>query len=84
MLESVQIVISTISRYALLERIYCENVTSDATLQMQNNIISVYGAILVFLCKAKKYFQQNSARMLPPNQQPWQFEGYVGICRIQR
>lgn len=79
MLESVQTVISTISRYALLERIYCENVTSDATLQMQDNIISVYSAILVFLCKAKKYFQQNSARMLPPNQQPWQFEGYVTI-----
>jgi hypothetical protein len=66
MLESVQIVVSAISRYALIERIYCENVTSDAALQLQNNIILVYSAILVFLCKAKEYFQQNSARMLPP------------------
>jgi DNA phosphorothioation-dependent restriction protein DptG len=71
MLESVQTVVRAISRYALLELIYCESVTSDASLQLQNNIISVYSAILVFLCKAKKYFQQNSARMLPPNQQPW-------------
>jgi hypothetical protein len=66
MLESVQIVVNAISRYALLERIYCENVTSDAALQLQNNIILVYSAILVFLCKAKKYFQQNSARMFAP------------------
>jgi hypothetical protein len=83
MLESVQIVVSAISRYVLLERIYCENVTSDAALQLQNNIILVYSAILVFLCKAKKYFQQNSARMLPPHQQPWQFESLRCFHGIQ-
>lgn len=83
MLEAVQIVVSAISRYALLERIYCENVTSDAALQLQNNIILVYSAILVFLCKAKKYFQQNSARMLSPHQQLWQFEALRCFHGIQ-
>jgi hypothetical protein len=64
MLESVEVVVSAISRYALIEQIYCWDLTSEPSQQLQRSVVNVYSAILVFLCKAKKYFAQNAARKL--------------------
>jgi hypothetical protein len=66
MLESIEIVVGNIARYTLIEQIYLQSVVSGATAQLRENIISIYGAILVFLCKARKYFQQSSARKFFP------------------
>ena len=64
MLESIEVVVSAISRYTLIEQIYCWDSTSEASQQLRKSVIKVYSAILVFLCKAKKYFAQNAARKL--------------------
>jgi hypothetical protein len=64
MLESIEVVVSAISRYALIEQIYCWDWTSEASQQLRKSVVEAYSAILVFLCKAKKYFAQNAARKL--------------------
>ena len=64
MLESIEVVVSAISRYTLIEQIYCWDSTSEASQQLRKSVVKVYSAILVFLCKAKKYFAQNAARKL--------------------
>jgi hypothetical protein len=64
MLESIEVVVHAISRYALIEEIYCWDSTSEASQQLRKSVVEVYSAILVFLCKAKKYFAQNAARKL--------------------
>jgi hypothetical protein len=64
MLESIEVVVSAISRYTLIEQIYCWDSTSEASQQLQRSVVKVYSAILVFLCKAKKYFAQNTPREL--------------------
>jgi hypothetical protein len=64
MLESIEVVVSAISRYTLIEQIYCWDSTSEASQQLRRSIVKVYSAILIFLCKAKKYFAQNAARKL--------------------
>jgi len=64
MLESIEVVVSAISRYTLIEQIYCQDSISDASQQLRYSVINVYSTILVFLCKANKYFAQNAARKL--------------------
>jgi hypothetical protein len=72
MLESVENVAHTLSRYALIEQIYRvdlmpvthESIADNAT-SMRCVIKEVYSSILVFLCKANAYFQQNSIRRYP-------------------
>jgi hypothetical protein len=64
MLESIEVVVSAISRYTLIEQIYCWDSVSEACQQLCQSVVQVYSAILVFLCKAKKYFAQNAARKL--------------------
>jgi hypothetical protein len=64
MLESIEVVVSAISRYTLMEQIYCWNSVSEASQQLYQSVVQVYSAILVFLCKAKKYFAQSTARKL--------------------
>jgi hypothetical protein len=64
MLESIEVVVSAISRYTLIEQIYCWDVFSETSEQLCQSVVQVYSAILIFLCKAKKYFAQNTARKL--------------------
>jgi hypothetical protein len=64
MLESIEVVVGAISRYTLIEQIYCRDSVSEACQQLCQSVVLVYSAILVFLCKAKKFFTQNAARML--------------------
>ena len=64
MIESIEVVVSAISRYTLIEQIYCRDSISEASQQLCQSVVQVYSAILVFLCKAKKYFAQNAARKL--------------------
>lgn len=64
MFECIEVVVSAIGRYTLIEQIYCWDATSEASQQLQRSVVEVYSAILVFLCKAEKYFAQNAAREL--------------------
>jgi hypothetical protein len=64
MLEAVEVVIGTMSRYRLIETIYLSRDATGSYLALQTSIASVYKEILIFLCKAKKYFSQNTAGML--------------------
>jgi len=62
--ESIEVVVSAISRYTLIEQIYPRNSISETSQQLCESVVDVYSAILVFLCKAKKYFAQNAPRKL--------------------
>lgn len=61
MLEAVEVIVSVISRYSLIERIYMAQNTSCSYSQLRESIVQVYKEILVFLCTAKKFFSQNTA-----------------------
>lgn len=55
-MESVEIVAGVISRYTLMEQMYCSRCVTDAEQRVRASIISMYSAILTFLCKASMYF----------------------------
>jgi len=64
MLEAVEVVIGTISRYRLIETIYLSRDATGSYLALQTSIASVYREILIFLYKTRKYFSQNTASVL--------------------
>lgn len=64
MMESLEVIISTISRYTLLEQLYCRQCVTKAEGEVRKSIIRVYAAILGFLGKANDYFNQNVASKL--------------------
>ena len=52
-----------ISRYAIFEDIYLRQ-SSPATHKLKEALVSLYAAILVYLCKAKAFFQQSTPKRL--------------------
>jgi hypothetical protein len=53
MLEAVEVIVSVISRYYLIERIYLTQSASCSYGQLRESMVQVYKEILVFLCTAK-------------------------------
>jgi hypothetical protein len=49
-----------ICRYAVFENVYVQSV-SVADDELMRALVRFYAAILIYLSKAKKYFQENSA-----------------------
>jgi hypothetical protein len=54
-----EMVTDTISRYAIIESIYLQP-GLDCTLKLESAIVSLYVAILQYICKAKLYFGRNT------------------------
>jgi hypothetical protein len=65
MLEAVEVIVSVISRYYLIERIYLTQSASCSYGQLRESMVQVYKEVLVFLCTAKKYISQNTAGEQP-------------------
>jgi hypothetical protein len=61
MLEAVEVIVSVISRYYLIEHIYLAQTASCSYGQLRESMVQVYKEVLIFLCTAKKYFSQNTA-----------------------
>ena len=59
-MESVEIVAGVISRYAIMEELYCQRCITDAEKGVRKTIIAMYTAVLAFLCKASEYFGKRS------------------------
>jgi len=59
-MESVEIVASVISRYTLMEQLYCQRCVTNAERGIRKTVIALYSAVLAFLCKASVYFTKSS------------------------
>lgn len=58
-----------ICRHAVLEDLYLGQ-TSKAAEELQRALVALYAAILIYLTRAKQYFEQNSASKYIWSQ-PW-------------
>lgn len=58
-LESMEKVTDIISRYAIIESIYLQP-DLDCSSRLESAVVSVYTAILHYICKAKLYFGHNT------------------------
>ena len=62
--EGAEVIARMISRYAIYEDIYLHR-TSKAIQELKDALVRLYTTILLYLSKAKQFFEQNSAeRML--------------------
>ncbi|KAH8594471.1 hypothetical protein B0O99DRAFT_687700 [Bisporella sp. PMI_857] len=64
MMESVEVIIDVMSRYALIEQIYCQRYVTEAEKKVRSSIVAVYSAILSFLYKVFEYFGFNTAKRM--------------------
>lgn len=62
-IEGAEVIARMISRYALFEDIYLHR-TSKAVQELQDALVRLYTAILLYLSKAKGFFEQNSAKRM--------------------
>ena len=60
MIEGAASIAEMICRYAILEDIYLRS-TSPAADELTRALIHLYAAIMIYLSKAKSYFNQNPA-----------------------
>ena len=60
MVESANSIAEIICRYKIFEKVYLQY-PSPAADELQRALIKLYAAILIYLSKAKSYFEQNSA-----------------------
>ena len=59
-MEDIALITQMISRYAVFEDVYVRSM-STADDELEKALIQLYTAILIYLSKATKYFQENSA-----------------------
>ena len=60
MIEGVASIAELICRYAIVQKYYPQS-ASTADDELERALIKLYAAIMVYLSKAKSYFNQNSA-----------------------
>jgi hypothetical protein len=60
MIEEAALIAELICRYAIFEELYLQS-ASPATDELKRALVQMYAAIMVYLSKAKRYFDQNSA-----------------------
>lgn len=56
MVESLEVVVRVITRYHIIEQMYCNDSPTDAGNHVRSSIVTVYRAISSFLCKAQICF----------------------------
>ena len=59
MLEGVELASSTITRYTIVEKLYLQR-DSAVKGDLTQAIITLYNAVLEYLLKAEKYYQQST------------------------
>jgi hypothetical protein len=59
MAEGVELVSNLITRYTIVEKLYLEK-PSAAKDQLTQAILRLYSAVLMYLSKAKSYYQRNT------------------------
>ena len=60
-IENLEAVSHLITRYAILEELYLQR-NSAASEKLEDMVVRLYAEILIFLAKAKKYFQSSAKR----------------------
>ena len=60
MIEAAALIAEIIARYAIFEDVYLQS-TSPATDELKRSLVHLYTATMIYLSKAKSYFNQNSA-----------------------
>ncbi|KFY17970.1 hypothetical protein V492_00220, partial [Pseudogymnoascus sp. VKM F-4246] len=63
LIEGAALMAEMICRYAVFEDLYLRS-TSLATDELKRALIQLYAAIMIYLSKAKRYFDQNSAKRI--------------------
>ncbi|KAK4692274.1 hypothetical protein P7C71_g4894, partial [Lecanoromycetidae sp. Uapishka_2] len=61
--EGAEAIARMISRYAIFEKVYLQR-TSEAAQSLQNALVRLYTTILLYLSKAKEFFEHNPAKRL--------------------
>jgi hypothetical protein len=64
-IEGAASIAEIICRYAIFEDVYLQS-TSPATDELTRALIQLYAAIVIYLSKAKSYFNQDSASQCRP------------------
>jgi hypothetical protein len=59
-IEGAASIAEIIYRYAIFEDVYLQSI-SPATEELKRALVQLYAAIMVYLLKAKSYFNQNLA-----------------------
>ena len=59
MVENLEAISHLITRYAILEELYIQR-DSSARNQLEDMVIRLYAEILIFLAKARNYFQSST------------------------
>jgi hypothetical protein len=59
-MEGAALIAEMICRYAIFEDVYIQSV-SPADHELERALVHFYAAILVYLSKAKSYFEENTA-----------------------
>ncbi|KIM92814.1 hypothetical protein OIDMADRAFT_107066 [Oidiodendron maius Zn] len=62
-MEDITSIAQMICRYAVFEDVYAQSI-SAADDELERALIRFYAAILIYLSKARKYFQENSAKRI--------------------
>jgi hypothetical protein len=62
-IEGVASIAGLICRYSIFEKLYLSH-TSAATAELEVALVQLYASIMIYLSRAKKYFDQNSAGKL--------------------
>ena len=64
-----------ICRYAIFEDVYLQS-PSPAAVELRRALVKLYAAVMIFLSKAKSYFEQNTASKLS------HFNGRIQLMRL--
>jgi hypothetical protein len=59
-IEDAALIAELICRYAIFEDVYLQS-SSPAADELQRALVNLYAAIMVYLSKARSYFDQNLA-----------------------
>lgn len=59
-MEDIASITEMIPRYAVFENVYMQSIPT-ADDELERVLIQFYAAILIYLSRAKKYFEENSA-----------------------
>ena len=76
MMESMEAVTEITSLYVIIESIYLQ-AGLDCDSKLEDAIVSLYAAILGYICKAKRYFGYNK---IGNQELPCTFQGSRGRC----
>ena len=60
-LEGLELITHLISRYAIVEQLYLNHQQMLSSGEIQRNLVELYSTVLLYLSKAKRYYEQSTA-----------------------